>query len=112
LNNVDHRLADTWPNRGFAASKIVNAHGQGILLDIVLGIVGAVVGGFDGAGGVGVTGFNAWSFLVAITRSSCSLSITPSPDVALSEHVFVRFKKSNECLGLGTCRGGQRWLAA
>jgi uncharacterized membrane protein YeaQ/YmgE (transglycosylase-associated protein family) len=56
---------------GFVASKIVNAQGQGILLDIVLGIVGAVVGGFifDGAGGVGVTDFNAWSFLVAIIGS-------------------------------------------
>ena len=30
---------------GFVASKIVNAQGQGILLDIVLGIVGALVGG-------------------------------------------------------------------
>jgi uncharacterized membrane protein YeaQ/YmgE (transglycosylase-associated protein family) len=52
---------------GFIASKIVNAQGQGILLDVVLGIVGALVGGFifNAAGGVGVTGFNAWSFLVA-----------------------------------------------
>ena len=31
---------------GFIASKIVNSEGQGLLLDIVLGIVGAVVGGF------------------------------------------------------------------
>ena len=31
---------------GFIASKIVNREGQGFLLDIVLGIVGAVVGGF------------------------------------------------------------------
>ncbi len=31
---------------GFIASKIVNRTGSGILLDIVLGIVGAVVGGF------------------------------------------------------------------
>jgi uncharacterized membrane protein YeaQ/YmgE (transglycosylase-associated protein family) len=56
---------------GFIASKIVNAQGQGVVLDIVLGIVGAVVGGFifDAAGGVGVTGFNAWSLLVAIIGS-------------------------------------------
>jgi uncharacterized membrane protein YeaQ/YmgE (transglycosylase-associated protein family) len=53
---------------GFVASKIVNAQGQGIVLDIVLGIVGAFVGGFifDAIGGVGITGFNAWSLLVAI----------------------------------------------
>jgi uncharacterized membrane protein YeaQ/YmgE (transglycosylase-associated protein family) len=38
------------------------------VLDIVLGIVGAFVGGFicDAIGGVGITGFNAWGLLVAI----------------------------------------------
>ena len=30
---------------GFIASKLVNHSGSGILLDIVIGIVGAVVGG-------------------------------------------------------------------
>ena len=30
---------------GFVASKVVNAHGQGCILNVVLGIVGAVVGG-------------------------------------------------------------------
>jgi uncharacterized membrane protein YeaQ/YmgE (transglycosylase-associated protein family) len=56
---------------GFVASKIVNAQGQGIVLDIALGIIGALVGGFifDAVGGVGVTGFNAWSLLVAIIGS-------------------------------------------
>jgi uncharacterized membrane protein YeaQ/YmgE (transglycosylase-associated protein family) len=53
---------------GFVASKIVNAQGQGVLLDVVLGIVGAVIGGFifNAIGEAGVTGFNAWSLLVAI----------------------------------------------
>lgn len=52
---------------GFVASKIVNAHGEGVLLDIVLGIVGAVVGGFifNAVGEPGVTGLNLWSFVVA-----------------------------------------------
>src|SRR6185503_13970036 len=31
---------------GFIASKIVNKSGQGVIVDIVLGIIGAVVGGF------------------------------------------------------------------
>ena len=31
---------------GFIASKIVNKRGEGILLDIVLGIIGAIAGGF------------------------------------------------------------------
>jgi len=53
---------------GFVASKIVNRQGAGCLLDIVLGIVGAFVGGiiFTGIGGRGVTGFNLWSMFVAI----------------------------------------------
>jgi uncharacterized membrane protein YeaQ/YmgE (transglycosylase-associated protein family) len=56
---------------GFVASRIVNAQGQGIVLDIALGMVGALVGGFifDAIGGVGVTGFNAWSLLVSIIGS-------------------------------------------
>ncbi len=53
---------------GFIASKIVNRQGEGILLDIVLGIIGAVIGGyvFTAVGGAGVTGFNLYSMLVAI----------------------------------------------
>ena len=54
---------------GFIGSKIVNKTGEGILLDIVLGIVGAVVGGwlFNTFGAAGVTGLNLYSLLVAVT---------------------------------------------
>jgi uncharacterized membrane protein YeaQ/YmgE (transglycosylase-associated protein family) len=53
---------------GFIASKIVNNTGQGIIVDILLGIVGAVVGGFlfNQFGEPGVTGLNLYSLLVAI----------------------------------------------
>ena len=53
---------------GFIASKIVNKTGEGVLLDIVLGIVGAVVGGFifTQFGAAGVTGFNIYSMVVAV----------------------------------------------
>jgi uncharacterized membrane protein YeaQ/YmgE (transglycosylase-associated protein family) len=53
---------------GFIASKIVNKTGEGLLLDIVLGIVGAVVGGwlFSLFGHGGVSGLNIYSFIVAI----------------------------------------------
>ena len=53
---------------GFIGSKIVNRTGEGILLDIVLGVVGAVIGGylFNAFGAVGVTGLNLWSLLVAV----------------------------------------------
>jgi uncharacterized membrane protein YeaQ/YmgE (transglycosylase-associated protein family) len=52
---------------GFVASKIVDHRGQGVFRDIVLGIVGALLGGFAARliGGKGITGFNAWSLLVA-----------------------------------------------
>jgi uncharacterized membrane protein YeaQ/YmgE (transglycosylase-associated protein family) len=53
---------------GFIASKIVDKEGSGLLLDIVLGVVGAVVGGwlFGILGGSGVTGVNLYSLLVAV----------------------------------------------
>ena len=53
---------------GFIASKIVNKAGDGMFLDIVLGVVGAVVGGwlFNAFGMPGVTGFNIYSILVAV----------------------------------------------
>ena len=53
---------------GFIGSKIVNKSGEGIFLDIVLGIVGAVTGGwlFNTFGASGVTGLNLYSLLVAV----------------------------------------------
>jgi len=53
---------------GFIASKIVNKSGEGLILDIVLGVVGAVVGGFIFGlfGAAGVTGLNLYSMIVAI----------------------------------------------
>ncbi|MDQ8726685.1 GlsB/YeaQ/YmgE family stress response membrane protein [Bradyrhizobium sp. LHD-71] len=56
---------------GFLGSKIVNSSGQGMLLDIVLGIIGAIVGGFLFSlfGATGVTGLNIWSLIVAVIGS-------------------------------------------
>lgn len=53
---------------GFLGSKIVNKSGEGIVLDIVLGIIGAVVGGFlfNQFGASGVSGLNVYSLLVAV----------------------------------------------
>jgi uncharacterized membrane protein YeaQ/YmgE (transglycosylase-associated protein family) len=52
---------------GFIASHMVNHRGEGMVLDILLGIVGAVVGGWvvHLAGYAGVNGFNLYSILVA-----------------------------------------------
>jgi uncharacterized membrane protein YeaQ/YmgE (transglycosylase-associated protein family) len=56
---------------GFIGSKIVNKSGEGLILDIVLGIVGAIVGGwlFTFFGAAGVTGFNLYSIFVAVIGS-------------------------------------------
>jgi uncharacterized membrane protein YeaQ/YmgE (transglycosylase-associated protein family) len=53
---------------GFIGSKIVNKSGEGLIRDILLGIVGAFVGGFlfRQFGGPGVTGLNIYSLLVAV----------------------------------------------
>jgi uncharacterized membrane protein YeaQ/YmgE (transglycosylase-associated protein family) len=63
---------------GFIGSKIVNRQGQGFWLDIAIGIVGALVGGFlfnlFGASGV-VTGLNIYSMIVAIVGSIVVLLI-------------------------------------
>lgn len=54
---------------GWVASLITKTDGsQGILGNIVVGIVGGLLGGFIVGlfGGSGVTGFNLWSFIVAL----------------------------------------------
>jgi len=53
---------------GFIGSKIVNKTGEGFVLDIILGIIGAVVGGylFNMVGAAGVTGVNIYSLIVAV----------------------------------------------
>ena len=53
---------------GFIGSKIVNKRGEGLLLDLVLGIVGAIAGGwlFNTFGASGVTGLNLYSLMVAV----------------------------------------------
>lgn len=62
---------------GFIGSKLVDRQGMGMVLDIVLGIVGAFVGGylFRYFGHTGVTGFNFHSILVAVVGSVIVLSV-------------------------------------
>ncbi len=61
---------------GFIASKLVDGNGKGIVIDIVLGVVGAFVGGiaFHLIGQTGVTGFNLWSLFVAVIGSTVVLA--------------------------------------
>jgi uncharacterized membrane protein YeaQ/YmgE (transglycosylase-associated protein family) len=53
---------------GFVASKLVNKTGEGVVMDIALGIVGALAGGwlFQQFGQPGATGSNLWSLIVAV----------------------------------------------
>ena len=62
---------------GFIGSKIVNREGQGFFIDIILGIVGAIVGGyiFNVLGAQGVTGFNIYSMFVAVVGAIVVLVI-------------------------------------
>lgn len=63
---------------GWLASKFVGTDKhQGIFGNIIAGIIGGVVGGwvFSMFGGSGVTGFNIWSFVVAVVGAVIVLVI-------------------------------------
>ena len=62
---------------GWIGSLLVNKTGEGMFLDIVLGIVGGVVGGwiFAAMGATGVTGFNLWSLFVAVVGAAVLLML-------------------------------------
>jgi uncharacterized membrane protein YeaQ/YmgE (transglycosylase-associated protein family) len=62
---------------GFIASKLVDRSGAGALMDILLGIVGSVLGGwlFNQFGMPGVTGFNLYSLLVAVVGAALFLVV-------------------------------------
>lgn len=52
---------------GFIASMLVNRRGSGMIRDLLLGVVGAFLGGFIAAqfGHTGITGLNLYSVVVA-----------------------------------------------
>ena len=63
---------------GWLASIIMKTNDrQGILLNILVGVVGAFLGGllFNLFGASGVTGFNFWSLLVALVGAVLLLGI-------------------------------------
>jgi uncharacterized membrane protein YeaQ/YmgE (transglycosylase-associated protein family) len=54
---------------GWVASMVMGTDGQqGIILNVVVGIIGAVIGGYimSALGEGGVSGFNLYSFIVAL----------------------------------------------
>ena len=62
---------------GWIASVIMGTRGQGVVVDIVLGIVGAILGGwlFQQFGAQGVTGFDLPSLLVAVVGAIIIIAI-------------------------------------
>jgi uncharacterized membrane protein YeaQ/YmgE (transglycosylase-associated protein family) len=63
---------------GWLAGKVMGtSRQQGLLLDIVVGIAGALIGGFlfNQIGRDGATGFNVWSIFVAFTGAVILLAL-------------------------------------
>ncbi len=64
---------------GWLASVIVKGSGSGILGDIILGIVGALVGGFIASAVFGIqdpiSGFNLTTFIIAIIGAIIVIAI-------------------------------------
>ena len=77
----------------FIAGKFVNQGGNDVLLNIVLGIAGALVGGrfFNAFEPSGATGFNGWSLLVAFI-AACA--------VLVARHVFQRTLSDTRTAGV------------
>lgn len=62
---------------GWIAGKIVDNKGKGLIINLVLGVVGSVVGGwiFTMIGAMPVTGFNLWSLFVSVVGAVVVLVI-------------------------------------
>ncbi|HET8626578.1 MAG TPA: GlsB/YeaQ/YmgE family stress response membrane protein [Thermomicrobiales bacterium] len=62
---------------GFLASLVMRGGGYGIIGDVIVGIVGALIGGFifSAITGNGITGFNAWSIFVAFVGAVILIAI-------------------------------------
>jgi uncharacterized membrane protein YeaQ/YmgE (transglycosylase-associated protein family) len=70
--NVHYRLDHFGPHCRMGREQDSRRNGQGFFLDLALGIVGALVGGFLYSGifgGVGISGVNIGSIIVAIIGS-------------------------------------------
>jgi uncharacterized membrane protein YeaQ/YmgE (transglycosylase-associated protein family) len=66
---------------GWLASKIMGADASmGLIANIAVGIVGAFIGGFVFSifGGAGITGFNLYSFFVAVIGASILIFVVKS----------------------------------
>jgi uncharacterized membrane protein YeaQ/YmgE (transglycosylase-associated protein family) len=62
------RVGRSIQSRGIECRLSVGSFGEGVILDIVLGIFGAIVGGFlfSLVGAAPLTGFNIYTMIVAV----------------------------------------------
>jgi uncharacterized membrane protein YeaQ/YmgE (transglycosylase-associated protein family) len=62
---------------GLIANKLVKNSGEGVLMNIVLGIIGAVIGGelINKLGIAGATWLNVWSVLVSVCGAALFLVV-------------------------------------
>lgn len=62
---------------GFIANKLVNKTGEGVLMNVVLGIIGAVFGGelINKFGIAGAAWLNMWSVLVSVSGATLFLIV-------------------------------------
>ena len=68
---------------GFIASNLATSSGQAMLLDLVLGVAGAVFSGFLFAAfaATGFSGFSLYGMFVAITGAIVVLWVHPAPAI-------------------------------
>ena len=92
---------------GFLASKIVNKQGEGFVLDVVLGVVGAIIGGFlfTKMGAAGVSGFNLYSMFVAVIGSIIVLVAYHALFAAPHRGLIRRNLETGDSAEAGRCRG-------
>ena len=81
---------------GWIASKFVNKSGSGMTMDIALGVVGAIVGGFIASflGMSGVTGVNIWSIIVSVIGAVVVLLDLPRGRLARPDALSTRRRPS------------------
>ncbi len=62
---------------GWLASVVVRGGGMGVLMNVIVGIIGAFIGGLvvELFGGAGFTGWNLWSFFVAFLGAAVLLLV-------------------------------------
>lgn len=62
---------------GWLASMVMGKGGYGLIGDIIVGIIGAFIGGFlfNALTGTGITGFNLWSIFVAFVGAVILIAI-------------------------------------